>query len=163
LINVFAVDPGTRSGVAWGSVPTSGTIKERLCAAEICSATFEGSPRQQAIHIEENLYNFLDRYGAVDLVIEDFILRKMTADRELLDPIRITSGLLALIDFQSEYNGKIEIHFQQPSMMASITSDRLRLWNLWVRGSDPALEHHRHLAAFVAEQVRVSSGTGRNA
>jgi hypothetical protein len=166
---LFVIDPGTRTGIAWGSVSLAGgSVRDALSECQVQSLTFEGDTIDQAMAIERQFYEFMykDRdqpHKPIHVIVEDFILRKMTSDRELLDPVRVATAFLTILrsEYQSE---RYDVTYQQPSAMASITSDRLRLWNLWIRGSDPALEHQRdarrHFAAYVAGQVRVSSSTG---
>lgn len=158
-INIFALDPGTKSGVACGIVGSSGTVIERLTGAKIKSVTLEGdfvSQAREARRLFDRFYYGNDRDTFV--VIEDFILREQSKDRELLDPIRVASAFLALIEGDVTLE---EIHWQQPSQaMTYATNERLRHWGMWLKGSDKDLEHQRdarrHLCLRVAEMIRTS-------
>lgn len=160
---LFAVDPGTKTGVAWGSAGTSGTVRQRLAMGEVKSLTIEGYFIEQVEQLTELFYLFAKDLPRVNVVVEDFILRKMTSDRELLDPVRVSSGFLAVCNdsFSPHYNAT----WQQPSAaMTYATNDRLREWGLWIKGSDPALEHQRdarrHFCLFVADRARAEQRRG---
>lgn len=158
MINIFVVDPGTKTGVAWGSAGRLGSVRERIAAGSVESCTIEGDFLDQTAWLIEIFDDWSERLERpIHVVIEDFILHKMTSDRELLDPVRVTSGFLAVM--HDSFAPEFDVTWQQPSAaMTYATNDRLREWGLWIRGSDRDLEHQRdarrHFCLYIAEQIR---------
>lgn len=84
-----------------------------------------------------DLVKFMDGWPCAAICIEDFVLRQMRMDRELLSPVRITSA----IGYQLWKKGR-DYHVQSPSDAKNICSDaRLKTWGVY----DPvgALRHAR--------------------
>jgi hypothetical protein len=93
--------------------------------------------------------------GAV-VVIEDFILRKQSMDRELLSPVRLTAALEWAID---ESGIPYHLDRQTPSeAKGGATDDRLRKWGLYKRagGLEHARDADRHSIVF----LRIEKGSG---
>jgi hypothetical protein len=86
-------------------------------------------------------------YGAA-LVIEDFLLRKRSMDRELLSPVRLTAAL----EYAVEAEGlNMTLHRQQPAeAMTVATDERLKAWGLYKRagGMQHARDADRHAITF---------------
>ena len=66
--------------------------------------------------IAHRIFAVAEQWGVLDnthLAIEDFIIRERTTDRSLLSPVRITSGVLAILE---EREGiRVFPHFNQAS------------------------------------------------
>jgi hypothetical protein len=162
VIHIFVVDPGTKTGVAWGSAGRLGTVRERIAAGSIESCTIEGDFIEQVEQLGDLYAQFITDKPRkhFHVVVEDFILHKMTSDRELLDPVRVASGFLAVLNFG--FAPRFDLTWQQPSAaMTYATNNRLREWGLWIRGSNRDLEHQRdarrHFCLYVAERIRASA------
>jgi hypothetical protein len=150
VIAIYAVDPGTTTGVARGVFDKNTSVWDGLAAGECESWEVEGRPAVQAWEImgefldwRKSLSKLNDGHpvGAI-LVMEDFVIRLgkgASSRRELLDPVRVASGCEAL----SWTRGGLRwahIEYQQPSEMSTYTNDRLRDHGMWVRGAGD----HRH-------------------
>jgi hypothetical protein len=86
-----------------------------------------------------------------DLVIEDFILRERTKDRNLLAPVRLSAGLVQEVLRSQQLIG---LTYQSASDAKSVvTDDRLRALGLWIRGQQHARDACRHLALFLRKIV----------
>jgi hypothetical protein len=84
-----------------------------------------------------DLAKFIDGWPCAAVVIEDFVLRQMRMDRELLSPVRVTSALGYLLWKQGR-----DYHVQQPAdAKKTCTDDRLKSWGMY----DPygSLRHAR--------------------
>lgn len=84
---------------------------------------------------------------AVAVVIEDFILRTQNKKREALSPVRISSRLEQVLWETDD----VTVTKQQPSVKASVTDDRLKLWGLYVGGHSErhARDADRHALHFL--------------
>lgn len=89
------------------------------------------------------------RWPGAAVVIEDFILRKMSKSRDLLSPVRLTSALeYALMDEELE----VTFHKQTPSQAkGTATDDRMKQWGLYKRagGMQHARDADRHSITFL--------------
>jgi hypothetical protein len=162
---IFVIDPGTKTGVAWGSAGQVGTVASRIAAGSVESRTIEGGFIQQTAQLTGLFDVYMRKAEKVHVVVEDFILRKMTSGRELLDPVRVASGFLAVL--YDSFAPGFDVTWQQPSAaMTYATNNRLREWGLWIRGSDPALEHQRdarrHFCLYVADRARAEQRARQN-
>lgn len=82
-----------------------------------------------------------------DLVIEDFILRERTKQRNLLAPVRLTAGLVQEVLRSDKLIG---ITLQSASDAKSVVTDeRLKALGLWQVGQQHARDAIRHLALFL--------------
>lgn len=86
------------------------------------------------------------RWQEVPLVIEDFLLRTQDKRKETLDPIRVTSVLIARLQ-ERGWDGRV--HYQQPSDMTVATDKRLRHWKLWIKGMRHGRDAMRHAVVFL--------------
>lgn len=86
-------------------------------------------------------------FGAA-VVIEDFLLRKKSMDRELLSPVRLTAALeWAIVEQQLN----MTLHRQQPAEAKTGADDeRLKRWGLYKRagGQQHARDADRHAIIF---------------
>lgn len=89
--------------------------------------------------------------GVTDLVIEDFILRERTKDRNLLAPVRLSAGLVQEVLRSQRLIG---LTYQSASDAKScVTDERLRSLGLWIVGQQHARDACRHLALFLRKLV----------
>lgn len=83
----------------------------------------------------------------VPLVVEDFILRTQDKRKTTLDPIRVTSALVAVLRDRG-WRGKLVL--QQPSdAKTTVTDERLRAWKLWIVGSAHKRDAMRHAVLYL--------------
>lgn len=166
-VGIFAVDPGSTTGIAYGIVTMKGDTKEiladKLTVAHVDCHDQRVPPQlaeQTGIHgLEEFFVKWnkfcMGKHIPVNrryLIIEDFVLRETgigSTNREGLSPVRVTSGLLALI---TGWGGNIV--FQSASdAKGSMPNDRLRSAGLWVRGLEHGRDAVRHAATWVRRQM----------
>lgn len=94
-----------------------------------------------------DLTELIRMWPSAAVVIEDFNLRQMRMDRELLSPVRITSA----IGHQMWLDGR-DYHVQQPSDAKNVCSDnRLRKWRMYDKsgGMQHARDADRHAILFL--------------
>lgn len=94
-----------------------------------------------------DLAKFLRSWPMAAIVIEDFQLRQMRKDRDLLSPVRIT----AAIGYELWKTGR-DYHTQQPSDAKNICSDaRLKEWQMYdpVGNLIHARDADRHALLFL--------------
>lgn len=152
MIALMAVDPGGTTGVGWGYFPGA---EEDLTLAERCAEgknvdSFEitGGWKQQAAKLALEYIDFeaearLDGCELVELVVEDFILRKLkSSDRQGIYPVYIRACLEGIL-----IRRDMRWVFQQPSVAKAVTNERLRDIGLYVVGSEHRRDAMRHLAA----------------
>ena len=83
------------------------------------------------------------------VIIEDFILRLGTKDRQLLAPVRLAARLEDRL-YSSGFGG--EIVYQTPSDAKSIVTDeRLKHWGLWHVGSPHIRDAWRHMIKYLRD------------
>jgi hypothetical protein len=120
------------------SIPTNGKAVKAL---ELSIA--------ERLAVRSLIADVLIRWPGSALVIEDFLLRKRTMDRELLSPVRLT----AILEWEVE-NLDLHMHLvrQQPSQAKGVATDeRLRQWGLYKRagGMQHARDADRHAITFL--------------
>lgn len=99
-------------------------------------------------------------FGAA-VVIEDFLLRKKSMDRELLSPVRLTAALEYAVEEQAM---QMTLHRQQPSEAKTGADDeRLKRWNLYKRagGQQHARDADRHAIIFLKKAKQRGSIRGQ--
>lgn len=163
----FVLDPGGSSGLAWAVLRDEGTIAERLLSREKAGTDTISDPSwmAQAREISRRWIDFraaCHRQGiAAYFVCEDFILTRLkSSDRVGLYPIWVAAAVVGyrngLADAY-ELGGfgpaaPIEVFWQSPSQAKTYaTDDRLRRWDLWIKGREHERDACRHLAYFVAD------------
>lgn len=157
LPRIFAVDPGENTGwaclwwdpeVLWD--PTQSIIRSHV--AWRAGTISGGTENEQVALVLRHLRKYGSGVEGSALVIEDFVLRKMvTADRNLLSPVRITAKLefstwrgLRCVDGELR---RWEPSFQSASDAKGVVTDgRLRDWNMYAEGPDHARDAVRHAA-----------------
>lgn len=154
---VFALDPGGTSAVAAAYVDLKPTLKETLLSARRKKTMeVEGTWSEQGAIIGDLMARFLfaaqvesrlslDR---IHFVFEDFVLR-MPAVTTNLTSIWVMASA-------ATHHGltKPEIEYQQPSEAKALaTNARLKMWDLWVYGSEHERDANRHLVLKVNKLV----------
>jgi hypothetical protein len=145
-------DPGITTGWAVVRVP----IKQLLLLGQVGAVSymqvstgqFRGDTTSErvdnALAVTRKAYEELaDEEDVMVVGHEGFTLRMLSADPELLEPVR----WLAVWDDRfapPRPEFPLPVERQDPSMMAVIGDDRLRLWGLWQSGREhgrAALKH----------------------
>lgn len=145
---VMAIDPGVTTGWSvMGVHPdavTSGDPAVRLLSnIEFWVAgQIDGDEDEQA----DFLVDLAAAWPSARLVIEDFILRKMTMGRELLSPVRITAKV--------EFAVRPRYFVKQSSSLAmsTVTDERQKMWKLWIPGKEHARDATKHCVTFLKRQ-----------
>lgn len=84
--------------------------------------------------------------------IEDFILRERTKDRSLLSPVRMTSGILALLEEADDLN--VVVHFNSTSdAKGTVTDVVLRRLGLYVPGMGHANDAARQAVITLRKEL----------
>lgn len=94
-----------------------------------------------------DLAAFVRAWPVAAVVVEDFTLRQLRMDRELLSPVRITSAL----GYELWKNGR-DYHVQTPTDAKRIcTDDRMKEWGLYEArgGMQHARDADRHAVLFL--------------
>jgi hypothetical protein len=94
-----------------------------------------------------DIVKLIREWPCAAVVIEDFVLRQMRMDRELLSPVRITSA----IGYQLWKSGR-DYHIQSPSDAKRVcTDDRLKNWQMYdpTGGLQHARDADRHAILFL--------------
>jgi hypothetical protein len=95
--------------------------------------------REERACVRAIMNDVILRYPNAAVVIEDFILRRASMDRELLSPVRLTAALEWAIDDSPE---RYELFRQTPAEAKQLaTDDRLKKWGLYQRAG--AMQHAR--------------------
>lgn len=83
------------------------------------------------------------------VVIESFQLRGVRLKgASSLDPVRVGYGLASVLEILG-YDG--QVRWQVPGKMSVATNERLRMWDLWVVGSEHERDAMRHAVAFLRD------------
>jgi hypothetical protein len=178
---VFCCDPGGHSGVAWAilnpSVDTERALRERQNAG---STTVNGDARTQVNEIAQLWQSFfracvrscLDP-GDIYPVFEDFIYNPSTSYGG--ESAKISTQIIWAFEgfrlgtqyqWQVDHPGRKRIFrpslVLQPAGQASTyaTNDRLKMWDLWVKGREHERSAFRHMALFLkGYQISLRSRT----
>ena len=171
-VGIFAFDPGVTTGVASGVFEIKSTVAKTLTDGAVKGSKIleevklpenqEGlSYGLHAADVLEGLYATI-RYtwgtaygvepGDMHLVSEDFILNsKATQKRSSIVPVRISSSLEGMVlkkfgDF---------MHYQTPAQAKSFaTNERLKLWGIYVKGSEHKRDALRHVALRIDKLLK---------
>jgi len=95
----------------------------------------------------------LDVWPGAAVVCEDFILRTLNKNRDVLSPVRLTFGIQHLLHAR----GRVAF-LQQPAMAkTTATDERLKAWGLYRPGEEHARDATRHCITF-ARRVKDQRG-----
>jgi hypothetical protein len=150
---LLAVDPGEGTGVALVTVPRT-TIFDQAPYDGVNVVWYDeivGPENDQTDHLAGIVRYVLinQRMPYCPVVLEDFILRKFTADRALLTPVRLN----AKIDYRLSRDnlpGMSEIFYQSSGMaMDTIPEDRLKDYGLYAKGQKNARMAMCHALTFL--------------
>lgn len=142
---VIAIDPGGTTGWAILQVHPESLFDPEVRILDNVdwwkSGQFTGSEDQQAKDICDLFFS----WPGAAMVVEDFILRKMSKDRELLSPVRITAKVE-----HSLWLRKSSYFLQAPSeAKTTATDERLKSWGLHRPGEEHARDATRHAITFM--------------
>lgn len=113
----------------------------------LASSLHEGISTEGEFSGAYDLVELIKAWPSAAVVIEDFNLRQMRMDRELLSPVRIT----AAIGYAMWLAGR-DYHVQQPSDAKNVCSDeRLKQWRMYDPngGLKHARDADRHAILFL--------------
>lgn len=117
--NILSIDPGVHVGWAVGK-----RDERKLLDSGMFVIRYGGNMWPHVVEskaVREWLDEIMVEYDIGVVVIEDFILRKMSMDRELLSPVRVTQ---TIVDFLSLFLRDVRLIIQPPSDRVGV-SDRL--------------------------------------
>lgn len=160
-VAIFAVDPGTTSGVACGVFPDkASSVWDGLTEGKWQSYEVNGVPAEQAWEIVGNFAEWTDwpKHRRLDaakhiLVLEDFVLRLgpgAGSKRVLLDPVRVVSACDALCLQRNGLRWAFPIYQTSSLAKTFATDERLRRHGMWVTGSTHRRDAVRHMARMYA-------------
>lgn len=165
------MDPGTTSGLARG-VFAPGYIESGMLAdvfaeskktGQVETWETEGPTAGQAWEIAEEFRDWAAGvhiqlsvpFSDIHFVTESFELRPNKArgagsDKNMLDPIRVISGVETMFEHYNSNNEREEqddyrMEYQTPQTGTRMTSARLRAYDAWVVGSEHRRDAMRHL------------------
>lgn len=178
-IGVFGCDPGGHTGLAWGIFDhrAKGGVAEALqTRMNAGSATVTGDERQQIREVTEiwrSFYSACVRSALLPpdhvwLVFEDFIMRpgQTAGGRDSTIPLALIWGIegyrMGRADEWSENNrGPLHVPslvLQTAGQASSFaTAERLKEWDLWVRGREHERSAWKHVALFVQRYMNQHS------
>lgn len=89
--------------------------------------------------------------GCLHLAIEDFVVRERTQDRSLLSPVRMTSGILSLLEASET---PVVVHFNSASDAKSTISDKtLKRFGFYKAGKPHANDAARHALLVLRKEL----------
>jgi hypothetical protein len=93
-----------------------------------------------------------DVVGCLHLAVEDFTLRERTMDRSLLSPVRMTAGILSLLEADDELN--VVVHLNSASDGKGTVNDlTLRRLGLYRPGMGHAMDAARQAVLTLRKEV----------
>jgi hypothetical protein len=157
-VGIYALDPGTTSAVARGIFPYNESVWEGIEAGKWDSWEVNGTPGVQAWEIMGEYMDWSRGIFPIRtiLVFEDFVVRLgsgAASRRELLDPVRVTSGCETLCWTRQGLRWAFP-EYQPTSDMLFATNARLRAHGMWVKGSDHRRDAVRHMIKKYGEYIQ---------
>lgn len=144
-VSVIAIDPGGTTGWSLMVLPPEALSdpSEKILTnieihqhGEVSTYLGRNGVDGEAICVDD-IWAMLKCWPDSAIVIEDFILRQLRKDSDLLSPVRVTAALSYLI-----WKDRRVWHKQSPADAKNVaTDDRLRRWGLY--SSDGGLQHAR--------------------
>lgn len=174
---VFAVDPGETTGWAWACVAASEVARDYQCGGmrlalrqgrvqwgqvplpggDVPMWKQEHAVATRLLEIAGKLEAHGSRLSGGKVpeistwLIEDFILRERTKDRNLLSPVRLTTAFTTLIA-ESEHPCQELILQSASEAKSTATDERLKRWGFWAKGEQHARDALRHLLTYMRER-----------
>lgn len=141
--SVVGFDPGGRTGWAVISVHPE-AMTDPDCRVmdniEMWSAGEFFGPRLSQL---DQMIDLCNAWPSARLVCEDFILRRLSPERELLEPVRLAAQLEAGV--RPRY-----VILQQPALaLTTITDERLRAMGFWLPGQEHARDATKHVLTWL--------------
>jgi hypothetical protein len=170
--HIVGVDPGETTGLCGiklgPKVPSGAGIRSRIIRGDSIAgqvdqaATRElgrGGPWfQQEARLQRNLVGRLRAVAelwaieCLHLAIEDFTLRERTMERSLLSPVRMTAGVLALLEDADDLN--VVVHLNSASDGKGTVNDlTLRRLGLYRAGMQHANDAARQAVLTLRKEV----------
>lgn len=159
--HVVGIDPGETTGFCAIKLPPSSSampLRKRLAGAVVHMGQVDmdairvfGLPLfVKEAKLQRNMAGRLlalaEQWGVTDalhLAIEDFTLRERTMDRSLLSPVRMTSGMLALLESSDDLNVVVHLNSSGDAMgtVTDVVLERLGLYRAGMRHANDAARH----------------------
>lgn len=155
--HVVGIDPGETTGIWAVKLGAGRTLSSRLDGG----AVFGGQLNVQALStryewfakeaqfvrsLHGRLVSLAEQWDVSEclhLAIEDFVVRERSMDRSLLSPVRLTAGLLALLEQEDELN--VVVHLNSASDAKSTISDKtLKRLGVYRAGQPHQMDAARH-------------------
>jgi hypothetical protein len=157
---VVAFDPGVTDGWCILRVPIKVLLRRGQVGAVSQMRWTVGEHRLgsasanvlRAVQLVRLAYEDVMVDGDVLVVVqEDFSLRMMSSDPEMLEPVR----WLAVWDHWAATSGgfPFPVVRQMPSEKSVVTDQRLHLWGLWVPGKEHKRDALRHALVYLRRFV----------
>ena len=151
-VGIFALDPGTTSGIDVGFWRTNCRVEEAVNSYEGFVDELTGSIEDQARTLCELYTEFFERDSSTRkfIVIESYTQRPTPhfVKAESLDPIRVAYMMIGRLTSLFDPSDRI-VNWQSPSeAMTYATDGRLREWGAWVKGKEHGRDARRHALAF---------------
>lgn len=136
---IVSVDPGGTTGWSVISVHPESLVDPDVSILENVIHWSHGQIVGPEDSQASQVLGLIDSWPGCMVLIEDFVLRVSSGDRDLLSPVRIT----AKIEFGLYVaDGNVPVHKQMPSEAKSVATDsRLKSWGFYERKG--GLEHAR--------------------
>lgn len=148
-MNIFAIDPGRTTGIAWGWIDRTWQVT-RPGWAQIDTSTL----RDVKI-----ILDMINEFRPDVVVYEDFIIRTLAADPHPMTIIDILEWELG--SGFGQYAGAFRpdtLKPQQPAERSIINDGRLKRMELYQPGQPHANDAMRHLVVY-SRKMRVDRGT----
>jgi hypothetical protein len=161
--SVIAIDPGGTTGWELLCIYPDALVKDDVSILASVAHRAHGLIGGREGEWEEDkqvdeIVELIDSWPDAAIVIESFTLRKFSAGKELLSPVRITAKIERelwagdAVDFAGERIGAPpRAYFTQPSSLAFTTCTDLRLkeWNMYTPGPDHVRAATKHALTFL--------------
>jgi hypothetical protein len=153
LYTTIAFDPGGTTG--W-SVVSVYLEAMRDKSYKILDNVVHRAMGQMTGPLTRQVSEMLDlvaEWESAKIVMESFILRKLTMDPNMLDPVRVIAAFeFGLVERRRKRDAQRSIIFQQPSLaMGTMTDDRLKAigWLEGTVGMPHARDAERHALTWL--------------
>jgi hypothetical protein len=139
---VVAYDPGGVTGWALASVHPDSIVVPEIRILDNISHFACGQIVGDEFRQVDQMVGLANEWPGASLVIEDFVLAKMSADRALLSPVRLTSAFR--YEMRKESNGERVVRKQGRSLaFTTVTDDRLKRYRGGYYAATAGQEHAR--------------------
>jgi len=154
---VVGADPGGTSGVCAGAIPEETMFGDAPYQGIEILLYDQYDDEAEGIHawkIVEVVYQFCNQTDyPIPLVCEQFSLRKFIRGPDILSPERI-NGLIR--EEIRKASIPIPLFYQMPAhAKEAVTNQRLKAWDLYIRGKEHARDAERHMIHFIRRARKI--------